>query len=59
MDKSTVIVGNPMVAKVGNENYSVVYAIPPHWNIIQLHNLTRDEVSKLPFVNKTSLEKLD
>ena len=55
MKKATVLVGNPMIAKTGDDNYSVVYAEPPHWTIIQLHNLTRDEVSRLPFVDKNTL----
>lgn len=59
MNTSTVLIGNPMIAKVSDNNYSVVYAVPPHWKIIQLHHLTHDEVSRLPFVDKTLLESLD
>ena len=55
MKKATVLVGNPMIAKIGDDNYSVTYAEPPHWTIIQIHNLTRDEVSELPFVDKNAL----
>ena len=56
MKKATVLVGNPMIAKTGDDNYFVVYANPSeNWKITEYNDLTRDEVSRLPFVNKKVL----
>ena len=56
MKKTTVLVGNPMIAKSGDDNYFVVYANPSeNWKITEYNNLTRDEVFRLPFVDKKAL----
>ena len=45
-----------MIAKSGDDNYFVVYANPSeNWKITEYNNLTRDEVFRLPFVDKEAL----
>lgn len=56
--KFDVIVGNPMIAKHGDDDYQVVYAEPPHWKISNYTGLTFQEVLELPFVNKEDLKHL-
>lgn len=53
-----IIVGNPMIYSQGNNLYGVIYALPPKWEIKNLENLTYAELTKLPFVDKQTLQLL-
>lgn len=54
--KFDVITGNPTIAKQESGKYMVVYANPSeNWKIIKYRNLSLEEVSNLPFVNKSVL----
>lgn len=54
--KFDVITGNPMIAKIKNGEYMVVYADPSdNWKISEYKGLTLEEVSELPFVDKNAL----
>lgn len=56
--KFDVITGNPMIVKQENGKYQVVYAQPPLWAIQNYTDLTLEEVTKLPFIDKTVLAYL-